>query len=171
MICKKLKLNVWLKMRIYNKSDSFGSMRLFQGHYEPTHWLITIVSQYAAVKKPFNYTIDHSSWSIVNEPYQSKVHDACLFNKCQTSGYQNRNIQKSLDIELWTTLKSSVIDYLSQILNSTKNRLYGEKERIQIFLHFFVMVSLRSYHGRPKQVKRQVNLFYLEERYNLYGYS
>ena len=46
-------------------------------------------------------------------------------------------------------------------------RLYGEKERIQIFLHFFVMVSLRFYHGRPTQVKRQVNLFYLEARYNL----
>ena len=36
---------------------------------------------------------------------------------------------------------------------------------------FFVMVSLRFYHRRPKQVKRQVNLFYLEARYNLCGYS
>ena len=36
---------------------------------------------------------------------------------------------------------------------------------------FFVMVSLRFYHGRPKQVKKQVNLFYLEVSYNLCGYS
>ena len=45
--------------------------------------------------------------------------------------------------------------------------LYGEKERIQNSPPFFVMVSSWYHDGRPRQVKPQVTLSYLESRYKL----
>ena len=45
--------------------------------------------------------------------------------------------------------------------------LYGEKERILNSPPFFVMVSSWYHDGRPRQVKPQVTLSYLELRYKL----
>jgi hypothetical protein len=56
---------------------------------------------------------------------------------------------------------------LTQDSSKTTDGLYGEKERIQNPPHFFVMVSSWYHHGRPRQVKPQVTLSYLESRYKL----
>ena len=72
------------------------------------------------------------------------VHHAGLLVQQLCSSQLIRHTQRPF----FTAIKKT--NYMKNlILISMKYELYGEKERIQIFLHFFVMVSLRLYHGRP----------------------